>query len=74
MPENTALPWNTDSSAIPIDKPVLVRQKDEQVPFMATRSDDFEPDCVGCLLGPSKRPYGFYTPLVDIEAWLDVMP
>lgn len=65
--------WNTDVQKIPFNKAVLVRQRDEPVPFMAVRSDDYEPDSVSYLLGPSDSAYGIYVALRNIEAWADVM-
>lgn len=68
----TSLPWNDDAQAIPFDKPVLVRERDKTVPFMAVRNKEFVPDSVNCLLGPDESGYGFLTELTDIDAWLDV--
>lgn len=68
-----ALFWNPNNQAIPFDKPVLARKRDEAVPFMAIRSSDYEPDCVSYLLGPTASPYGIYVGLEDLESWADVL-
>lgn len=71
MPLSTA--WRQDVQAIPFDTPVLVRKRDEPVPFMAVRDAEYEPDAVSYLLGPTASAYGIYVDIADLEGWLEVM-
>lgn len=65
------LPWNTDVSAIPYDKPVLVRNRTSKLPHMAQRNSEYEPDMVEFI--QVDHGYGWYAPLTDIEAFLEVL-
>lgn len=65
---NDQLPWSIDIDAIPNDKPVLVKIKSSNMPFMATRDDDY----IDCHLEANYRTYGFARELKDVERWLDV--
>lgn len=66
-----ALPWNNKIEEIPFDTPVLVKEKNEEVPYMALRFTG-DPDCVACLLYTSASPYGWYSSLTSLEKWLNV--
>lgn len=65
--------WNTDVQAIPFDKPVLARKRDEPVPFMAVRTSDYEPESVSYILGPTTSAYGIYVGIENLESWANVM-
>lgn len=69
----TTLPWNSDVQAIPFDKPVLVRERDEPVPFMVVRHADFNPEAVSYLLGPDASGYGIFVGIERLEAFAEVM-
>lgn len=71
---NTAstITWNSAPEDIPFDTPVLVRRKEEPVPFMVVRSKDYEPDAVSYLLGPSASPYGIYVDISELQDWTHV--
>lgn len=68
-----ALFWNQNKQALPFDKPVLARKRDEPVPFMVVRNSDYAPDSVSYLLGPTASPYGIYVDLDDLECWAAVL-
>lgn len=75
---NPHLPWNTDSAAIPMEKPVLVRAKAEiyphaerDAPVMCIREHD-DPGVL-CMMLDDQRYGGFYIEMDDVLAWLDVL-
>lgn len=69
-----SLPWNTDFSNLPNDVPILVRTKNTPLcPMMVVWCADYEPDCVGCILGPVPDAYGFYYKIDSLQDWLKVV-
>lgn len=61
----------TDVQNIPLDKPVLVKQRGESVPFMAIRTEYQEGTVVDVLLGPYDAGYGWLVAITDLEYWVD---
>ena len=63
--------WNTTISLMPLNKVIVVKLKNNPIPFTAIRDDD---DSINYVLGPTEHGYGIYESLDDIECWMDVTP
>jgi hypothetical protein len=60
-------------SDMPFDTPVLVKQRENPVPFVAVREQD-EPDSINRVLAhPKSSAHWHYIPLADLEGWFPVM-